>query len=142
MRTLGLDIGEKRIGLAMSDPSGLIAGVHDVWQRGSDRELVARLRRLIQEEGVEEVVLGLPRSLSGELGPQGRLVEELRAVLARSLPVPVESWDERFSTAAAERAMIAAGVRREKRRARRDAVAAAFMLQGYLDAQASRRTSS
>ena len=140
MRTLGLDIGEKRIGLALSDPTGVIAGTHGVWQRGSERELVARLRRLVEEEEVEKVVLGLPRSLSGELGPQGRSVEDLRALLARSLRVPVESWDERFSTAAAERAMIEAGVRREKRRARRDAVAAAFMLQGYLDAQASRRT--
>lgn len=138
MRVLGLDIGEKRIGVAISDPSGTVATPLVVLEAkpvlGDGRDLV----RLAEDYEVELVVVGLPRSLDGSEGPQAARVRAAGDRLARFLRLPVEYCDERFSSAEARRAMTSAGVSDRDKRGSVDMVAAALILQSYLDA---RRTS-
>lgn len=132
-RILGLDLGEKRIGLALSDPTGLL--VVDSWileRRGEPADLES-LDLLCQQRQVERLVVGLPRSLEGGLGPQAQLTLGFVARLAQRTGLPVDTWDERLSTVAAERALRESGMRRERRRQHRDAVAAALLLQSYLE---------
>jgi len=133
MRILGLDPGERRIGVALSDPTGLLASPLTVIKRSGLSDDLAAVARLVQEHEVELVVVGEPRTLRGEVGPQAEAAREFAGQLAGYVRVPVEMWDERLSTVAAEREMLALGIRAEKRRAQRDAVAAAIILQGYLD---------
>ncbi|MDR5694040.1 MAG: Holliday junction resolvase RuvX [Armatimonadota bacterium] len=133
MRILGLDVGTRRIGVALSDPLGISAQPLKVIEReGWDADL-AKIRALVREWEVSCVVVGMPRSLNGSLGPQARMVEEFVAKLRDAIGVPVDTWDERLTTVAAERAMLEANVRRDRRRQRVDAVAAALLLQAYLD---------
>ena len=130
---MGLDVGERRIGVALSDPLGSMAFPFSVLERkGKDPDLKS-LQALAQEHEVERVVVGMPRSLDGSLGPQARRVQGFVEGLAGSLALPVETWDERLSTVAAERSLVATGMKRGKRKIERDAVAAALILQGYLD---------
>jgi len=135
MRILALDVGDKRIGVAISDPSQIIARSLKVIQRGSRQGDFAAVARLIEEYEVERVVVGHPRSLDGTIGEQAEKVEHYAAGLAEVLTVPVLLWDERFSTVSAERLMREAGSRGKKRRERVDAVAAAVILQDYLDSR-------
>lgn len=136
MRALGLDVGERRIGVALSDELGLLAGpVGAVQVRGRELKEIAALAR---ERTVEAVVVGLPVGLNGREGPQAQAVRDFAARLAPYLDVPITFWDERYTTAEAERMMIARGLKREERRARIDAVAAAIMLQDYLDTRRPR----
>lgn len=134
-RVLGVDLGARRIGLAISDPLWITAGPHGVVQRGGD--VAADHRAIVgaaREAGASRIVVGLPRSLSGELGPAAlRVLEEVEA-LARHAgsDLVVDTWDERFTTVIAERCLAEAGVRGSRRRARVDGVAAAVMLQSYL----------
>jgi len=137
-RFLGLDIGERRIGVAVSDELGTIASPVGMIRRDSD--VAAEVRDLIVEYDVVRVVAGLPIGLSGREGPQAQAVRAFVDDLAAALEVPVEFYDERLSTAVAERSLIAGGTRRAKRREKVDAVAAAVILQGYLDHQRWRRT--
>lgn len=134
MRLIGLDIGEARIGIAVSDPTGTLASARSVLARRPEGAALKALGRLVEEEEAEAIVVGLPRSLSGELHGQAALVQEFAAQLRKEVSVPIHFWDERLSTVAAEREMRAAGAKRDKRRAMIDAVAAAIILQGYLDA--------
>jgi putative holliday junction resolvase len=136
-RLLGLDIASKRIGVAISDETGMLASPVSVVARGrGDRaafaELVARYRPTA-------LVAGLPTGLSGREGPQAQETRVYAEALAHDLDLPLEYWDERLSTAFAERSMIDAGMRRDARKERIDAAAAAVMLQGYLDSQRNRR---
>jgi putative holliday junction resolvase len=135
VRALGLDIGTRRIGVALSDELGLLAGPLKVVRVRGGREL-AELAALARERAVELVVVGLPTSLDGTEGPQALKV---RAYVARLAPhlgaLPIEFADERFTTAEAERLMIDRKLSREERRARIDAAAAAIMLQAFLDAR-------
>jgi len=137
VRILALDIGERRIGVAISDPTGTVARPLCTIQCTSRTEDLAAIRRLIAEHEVEKVIVGLPLTLRGEQGPQARRIIRYADSLAETLPVPVEMWDERYSTTAAEE--IIRRVRRRKRRrqdaADVDAVAAAVILQGYLDSR-------
>ena len=133
MRVLALDVGEKRIGVAISDLSQTLARSLQVIQRSSRQEDFAAVARLTEEYEAEKVVVGYPRSLDGMAGAQARRVERYAADLAKALTVPVVLWDERFSTVSAERLMRQAGLRGDKRRERVDAVAAAVILQDYLD---------
>ena len=137
-RFLGLDIGERRIGVAVSDELGTIASPVGMIRR--DRDVAAEVRDLIAEYGAVRVVAGLPIGMSGREGPQAQTVRAFVDNLAAALEVPVEFYDERLSTAVAERSLIAGGTRRAKRRDKVDAVAAAVILQGYLDHQRWRRT--
>ncbi|HEY67809.1 MAG TPA: Holliday junction resolvase RuvX [Thermoflexia bacterium] len=137
MRVLALDVGERRIGVAISDPSGTIARPLQTLARGSREEDFAAIAALVAEHGVGLVVVGRPLSLNGTEGPQARRVARYAEALTATLPVPVTAWDERFTTVTAEE--ILRQTRRKKRRARDkgevDAVAAAVILQSYLDSQ-------
>ncbi len=135
-RVLGVDLGERRIGLAVSDPSATVASPHSVLTRtGSAARDYRAVVEIAHEILATHIVVGLPRSLSGAEGPAARgvrrEVEALRGVAGAELVV--ELHDERFSTVIAERALVGAGVRRRARRAVVDKVAAAVMLQSYLE---------
>jgi putative Holliday junction resolvase len=133
-RVLALDLGSRRIGVAVSDPLGVLASPLKVLQRGGehaqDHEVIAAL---VAESGAERVVVGLPRSLDGSIGPAAQGVLDEVQVLAELLPVPVELHDERFTTVTAERVMIEQNEGVPERRSRVDSVAAAVMLQSWLD---------
>ena len=134
-RVMALDVGERRIGVTGSDETGTIASPLRVVERGRDD--VAEIGRLIAEWAVTRLVVGLPTGLSGREGPQAASVRAYAAALGSALGPerPIDFWDERLTTAIAERALIEAGTRRAKRRERIDAVAAAVILQSYLDAR-------
>lgn len=132
-RLLGLDIGEKRIGVAVSDPDRRVATplvVLDAARARADgRELIG----LVEEYEAAAVVVGLPLTLSGEEGPQARRVRESAARLAQFLRVPVEFVDERLTSSEASRRMREAGLSERQQRGSKDMVAAAILLQAYLD---------
>ncbi len=136
-RVLGLDYGSRRIGVALSDPLGLTAQILPPIARQGDAKDVETIARTVREHGVTRIVIGLPLLEHGEEGPQARKVRRFAAMLAEATGLPVDPWDERFTTAQAERHLIASGVRREKRREARDSLAAAIILQSALDAGAS-----
>jgi putative Holliday junction resolvase len=132
MRVLGVDPGEVRVGLAISDPRGLIAVPLGVYTRvgAADPEEIAAVA--VREEA-ELIVVGLPLSSDGSVGTQARLAQRLAHAIERAAKVPVVFWDERFSTQQAGRAMIQGGTSRKRRRRGLDAAAAAIILQEYLD---------
>jgi putative Holliday junction resolvase len=131
-RILGLDPGERRVGLALSDPLGIIAQPFSVLDRDA-RDLVEQLANIIAENDVEAVVIGLPISLDGTEGPAARAARDLGSEVEQHVECDVTFFDERFTTVQAEAALLEGGLRRADRRAVRDKVAAALMLQGYLD---------
>jgi putative Holliday junction resolvase len=133
MRILALDVGEKRIGMAISDPSGIIAQAAGVIIRRSKRQVIAEIRTRVAEYDAARIVVGLPLRMDGAEGEAAASVRKFVDDLRRAVTVTVDVQDERLSTAEADRAMIAGGVRRLRRRASRDAVAAALFLQTYLD---------
>ena len=137
-RVLGIDPGTVRIGLALSDPSGVIASPLSVLTRRSTAEDMAALRTLVAEHEVERVVIGLPRLMDGRLDAAAAAAQEFGNQLARTIGRPVEYWDERLTTVAAERYLVAQGKRRRQRRADVDRMAAALLLQSYLDYRGSR----
>jgi putative Holliday junction resolvase len=130
MRVLALDVGERRIGVAVSDPTGMLATPHGVIRRRSKAEDFAAVARMVAELGAEKVVVGLPLSLNGDVGPQARRVMRYAQALARALSVPVELYDERYSTVTADELLAEGG--RKRRRTPIDAAAAAVILQEYL----------
>lgn len=140
MRLLALDVGDRRIGVAVSDATGLIANPLSVIRRASKAEDFERIARLVREQDVEGLVVGHPLNADGSAGPQAQRVERYAAALADALQaeglnLPMVLWDERMSTLRAQEVMIAAGRNRKDRRRRIDAVAAAVILQDYLDEQ-------
>ncbi|MBF0475143.1 MAG: Holliday junction resolvase RuvX [Deltaproteobacteria bacterium] len=137
-RILALDVGTKTIGVAVSDELGIIAQGLTTIRRRDEQTDLDQVAAIVDEYQVKEVVVGLPFNMDGSIGPSARLVLALVEQLISRLAVPVETWDERWTTMAAERTLIEADVRREKRRKVIDKVAATFILQGYLDAAANR----
>lgn len=135
MRVLGLDIGTKTIGIAVSDPLGLTAQSLITLQRKNRQKDIERLQKLIKEYGVELVVVGLPRNMNGTTGRQAENVISFAAKIEKELDVPVEYYDERLTTVAAGRLLLEADLSRKRRRKVIDRVAAAYMLQGFLDRQ-------
>lgn len=140
MRALCLDVGSKTIGLALSDPTGSIAQALEVLARkGHLLDAQAVLARATALD-VEQLVIGLPLELDGREGHRVRLVRRFvtvleQAIAERGLVLPIVHWDERFSTAAAERTLLEGDVSRSKRKQVIDAVAAQFILQGWLDSR-------
>lgn len=133
MRILALDVGDKRIGIAVSDPTGLLASAERVLTRVSrDRDLAA-VAALVSEYEAEAIVVGLPLHLSGRSGEQAERVRRFVERLSPHISVPVIFWDERLSTKGAQQLLIEAGLRPAQRAARLDAAAAAVILQSYLD---------
>ena len=128
-----MDPGSKRVGLALSDPTGTIAQPLATVAAEPRDTLSARLAEIAREHDAERIVVGLPRRLDGSSGPEAQAARLLAADLRKTSRVPVELVDERLTTAQAERSMIAGGVRRARRRATIDAVAATLLLQSHLD---------
>ena len=135
MRVLAVDPGTKRVGLAVSDPTGLIASPLVVIPR---KNAEGEICRLVEEMGVDRVIVGVPAGLRGVETASGRMAKEFIASLRDTVNVTVEPVDERFTSRIADSALLEAGMSRKDRRAGTDKVAAAVMLQGYLD-QMSRR---
>ena len=133
---MALDLGEKRIGVAISDETRIIARAYDVLSRKSRREDFQRFDKIIVEQKATLLVMGLPVPLSGVEGQRAAWVRDYTAELAQYIDIPIEFWDESFSTKQAEASLRARGKRGKKVKERVDAVAAAFILQGYLDAHA------
>ncbi|MEZ4562628.1 MAG: Holliday junction resolvase RuvX [Thermomicrobiales bacterium] len=134
-RAMGLDVGERRIGLAIADELGMIASPAGVVQRG-DGDL-QRILDAARVQGAGVVVIGLPVGLSGREGPQAATVRAFAETLANASEEPLEIvfWDERLTSAVAERALEAQGRKKNRRSGEIDAIAAAVILQGYLDAE-------
>jgi len=140
VRILGLDPGERRIGVALSDPLGIIAQPHSVIDQ-RQQDVAAELRRLVDQEGVTRIVVGLPVSLDGTERRAAQRARDFGAVVAAATGIRPVFADERFTTKLAERALLEGGVRRAERKTSRDKVAAAVMLQGYLDGPYARERS-
>lgn len=144
-RALGVDVGTVRTGLAVSDPGGLVATPLSTLEVGRDDPstadgadaLAVRLAEIAVAEACETVVVGLPRALSGRDTPSTALARRVVEALRRR-GVAVATWDERLSSAEAERVLLAAGRRRAERRTARDRIAATLVLQGWLDARRAR----
>lgn len=134
MRVLALDVGDRRVGVAVSDPLGMCARPLTVVVRRSREQDYGAISALVDEYEVSRVVVGHPLELHGEVGPQARRVERYAAGLAEHLAVPIVLWDERLSTSEAERMLHEAGESSRQYRGRLDAVAAAVILQSYLNA--------
>ncbi|HRK24610.1 MAG TPA: Holliday junction resolvase RuvX [Beijerinckiaceae bacterium] len=132
-RLLGLDLGSKTIGLALSDVEYRIATALRTLERGKFRDDAAALARIVDEFGIVALVLGLPLNMDGSSGPRVQATRAFARNLLPLLPLPIVLWDERLSTAAAERVLISADLSRTKRAAVIDATAAAYILQGALD---------
>ncbi len=132
-RSLGLDVGDKRIGIALSDPSGLLASGHSTLHRTHLDADVSELISLVESESVSTIVVGWPLETNGRVGRQARRVETLTDALSAATEVPIIFWDERFTTVQAERILIQGGVRRQGRKAVIDKVAATIILQSWLD---------
>ncbi|MDI7274587.1 MAG: Holliday junction resolvase RuvX [Anaerolineae bacterium] len=141
MRLLALDVGDRRVGVAISDPLGLWARPLTVLVRRSKEHDYRAIAALVQEHEASLVIVGHPLDLDGTPGPQARRVERYVAGLVEHLPVPVVLWDERLSTAEAERILHEAGETSRQYRGRLDAVAAAVILQSYLNAVEERERS-
>ena len=135
-RIIGLDVGEVRIGVAVSDPLGSMALPRDVIKRGGTEPTMAAVKELIDDTGASRIVVGLPLNQHGEPGPQAEKVRRFAGELEQRFGLPVDTQDERFSTAEAERTLIGADVSRKNRRKVVDKMAAQHILQTYLDRRA------
>ena len=136
MRILGLDYGSRTTGVAVSDPLGLTAqGLETIVRKDENklRQTCARIEELIREYEVTEIVLGYPKNMNDTEGERVEKTLAFRDMLERRTGLPVTLWDERLTTVAAERVLMESGVRRENRKAVVDKIAAALILQGYLD---------
>jgi putative Holliday junction resolvase len=142
MVVLALDVGAARIGVAVSDPTALLASPRGVIRRRSTAQAIEAVLREVAETHAELVVVGLPISLDGQLHDQAHAVQAFGQRLARRLSIPVVYWDERLSTVTAAEALRAAGVRPERIRERLDAAAAAVILQDFLDQRRRAATSA
>ena len=134
MRVLGLDVGDRTIGVAVSDALKMTAqGVETIRRKTLELDL-ARLQEIIAEYEVSTIVVGYPKNMNGTVGPRGEFTKEFCAELEKVVPnITIRLWDERLSTVAAQKSLIAADVSRAKRKKVIDKMAAVFILQGYLD---------
>lgn len=138
-RVIGLDVGEARTGVAVSDPLGIIATAYDTIRARTPKDVAAEVLRIVQDKEAVRVVVGLPLDREGKIGPQASKVLEYVEALRDTLDVDVDTQDERFSTAAADRALRDAGVSGRARKGVVDKVSAQQILQLYLDRQAHLR---
>lgn len=138
MRIMGLDLGSKTVGVAISDPLLITAQGIEIIRRKEEnklRQTLARIEALIVEYEVDTIVLGLPKNMNDTLGERAQLSLEFKEKLERRTGLPVVMWDERLTTVAADKAMTEAGIRRENRKDYVDKIAACLILQGYLDSR-------
>lgn len=133
MRVLGLDVGDKTIGVAVSDPLGFTAQGITTINRKNDEADIEQLIKICSEYNVETIICGLPKNMNGTLGEQGQKVLEFCKIIEDNIKLPIKMWDERLTTVAAQRAMLEANMSRAKRKKLVDKIAATYILQGYLD---------
>jgi putative Holliday junction resolvase len=133
MRNLGLDIGDRRIGVAISDPEQILASPLTTILRDDDDNAISAIVEIVNKYGIRRIIIGFPYSLDGSIGRQANKVKDFVEKLSECTEVDIELRDERLSTVAVDHLLIEAGINSRKRRERRDAAAAAFILQGYLD---------
>ena len=133
MRILAIDHGSRRIGIAVSDEMKMIAQPLEFIPAEPFTTFLARLQELLQEKEVELILVGLPRNMDGSYGPTAQKVEEFVAALRSQISVPIKMWDERLTSVQANRILIQGNVRRDKRKEKVDKMAAAILLQSYLD---------
>lgn len=133
MRILGLDLGEKTIGVAVSDPLGFTAqGVKTILRKNKNADL-EEIKSICKEYGVDTIVVGLPKNMNGTIGPQGEKAINFGELIKEAAGLPIVMWDERLTTVAATRAMLEADLSRAKRKKIVDKIASTYILQGYLD---------
>lgn len=138
MRKLGLDVGTKTIGIAMSDALGWTAqGIETYRRKGKIDEDLAYIQELVQLHDVDKIVVGFPKNMNGTIGPSGEMCQEFARQIEDTLNISTVLWDERLTTAAAEKMLIEADVSRKKRKGVIDKMAAVLILQGYLDSPAA-----
>lgn len=140
-RILAIDFGSRRVGLAVSDPLGLLAHGRETLLYKSRQDLLEQLRAMVEAEEVVEIVIGLPRRMDGSDGEMAEHVRRFAKQLANNVAVPVVLWDERFTSRQAERVLMARGVQFSRRKSEVDRLAAVFILQSYLDNLAARKAS-
>lgn len=136
MRIMGLDYGSKTVGIAVSDALQITAQGLEIVRRKQEnklRQTLARIEELIVEYEVEKIVLGFPKNMNDTVGERAEKSLEFQEMLERRTGLPVVMWDERLTTVSADNAMMEAGIRRENRKEYVDSIAAALILQGYLD---------
>ncbi|WP_019533548.1 Holliday junction resolvase RuvX [Paenibacillus ginsengihumi] len=138
MRLMGLDYGDKTIGVAISDELGWTAQGLEVIRRSSAEKDLERLSEIVRDYGVTEIVVGLPKNMNGTIGPRGEICQAFAETLHEILHLPVRLWDERLTTVSANRTLLEADVSRKKRKQVIDKMAAALILQGYMDSQSKR----
>src|SRR5262245_36289722 len=138
MRILALDYGSRRIGIAISDELKIIAQPLEFVPAQPFPDVVARLKQLIQEKEIELIVVGMPRNMDGSYGSAAERVQEFVTELKKAIPLRIKKWDERLTTSQANRVLLQADVGRQKRKQVVDKMAAAILLQGYLDALSSK----
>ncbi len=138
MRILGLDVGDKTIGVAISDPLGLTAqGVCTIKRKNMDADL-QEVDRYAKEYMCTVIVVGLPKNMNGTIGPRGEKVLSFAQKVETKTGIKIETWDERLTTVAAHRVMLEADLSRNKRKKIVDKLAAMYILQGYLDRQSNK----
>ena len=130
---MGLDIGDKRIGVALSDPQGILASPLIIIDRRDEWLDIEAITSIVNEYQVKQIIVGLPRSMNGSIGKQAEKVQAFTQRLHQHTEVPIEFRDERLSTVSAKRLMQAASKKKTRKKIRDDAIAAALILQGYLD---------
>ncbi len=135
IRIGGLDVGDKTIGVAVSDELGWTAQGLEVIRRKNLEADLGRLEEISRQYGIERWVVGMPRNMNGTYGPRAEMTRQFMAALQERLGLPVDAWDERLTTMQAERLLLQADVSRARRRQVIDKMAAAVILQGYLDAR-------
>jgi putative Holliday junction resolvase len=133
MRILALDHGSKRIGVAVSDETKTIAQPLEYIPAEPFADFLVRLKQLLAEKEIDCVLIGLPRNMDGSYGPAAQKVQTFAGVLKTAITVPVKLWDERLTSSQANKILIQGGVRRDKRKEKVDKMAAAILLQSYLD---------
>ncbi|MCQ6560919.1 Holliday junction resolvase RuvX [Paenibacillus mendelii] len=138
MRIMGLDYGDRRIGVAVSDAFGWTAQGVGIVEKRRDGSEIDSFVKLLEEHEVSEIVVGLPKNMNGTIGPRGEICIAFAQDLQQKLNVPVHLWDERLTTVAAERTLLEADVSRKKRKLVVDKMAATLILQNYLDSKTKR----
>jgi putative holliday junction resolvase len=134
MRIMGIDFGDVRIGIAMSDPMGWTAqGIETIEWRENMKKPSERIRQIIKEYTVDKIVVGFPKNMNGTVGPRGEKTLGFIKVLSEYTDVDIVQWDERLSTVAANRTMHEVGMKTSRKKKVVDQIAAVFILQGYLD---------
>lgn len=133
MRILGLDVGSKTIGVAVSDPLGFTAQGLTTIRRTNKENDINEIKKFCQEYDVKTILIGLPKNMNGTIGPSGEIIMSFGKLIEERLGIEIKFWDERLTTVAAHKAMLEADLSRNKRKKIVDKVASTFILQGYLD---------